>query len=112
MIKGVGVDLVEIERIKQIKLKEQFINRILAKEEKAHYDSITHPKKQLEYLAGRFAVKEAYSKALGTGIGETRFKDIVVLNDDKGKPYIKNQQHAHVSLSHTEHYCVAMVILE
>lgn len=112
MIKGIGIDLVEMSRIQRIKQRSQFIQRILSKEEQELYASLTHPQRQLEFLAGRFAVKEAYSKALGTGIGPIGFKDIVVLNDVKGKPYVKGVDRCHVSLSHSEHYCVAVVILE
>lgn len=112
MIKGIGVDLVEIERIQKNEDRIQFIERILSPEEQVLYQELSHPKRKSEFLAGRFAVKEAYSKALGTGIGKVRFKDIIVLNDEKGKPYLKNDPSALVSISHSDHYCVAMVIIE
>lgn len=68
----------------------------------------------MEYLASRFAVKEATSKALGVGISkEFSFHDVEVKKDDKGKPYIdyKNFK-THLTISHTDTTVVAFVVLE
>ncbi|QLK86485.1 holo-ACP synthase [Staphylococcus sp. 17KM0847] len=115
MIYGVGIDLVEISRIRQlVEHQPKFIARILSEGEKQQYHMFTHPQRQLEFLAGRFAVKEAFSKALGTGIGkEIAFKEIHCDNDENGKPYIIFEGFiVHVSITHTMHYAMSQVIIE
>ncbi len=113
MIKGIGVDLVEIDRIKGSSLKS-LMNRVLTVDEKKIYDQFKNDQRKFEFLAGRFASKEAYSKALGTGIGKISFQDIEVLNDNLGKPYvnIQNDTTIHLSITHTMHYAIAYVIIE
>ncbi|WP_138419001.1 holo-ACP synthase [Aquibacillus sediminis] len=117
MIKGIGIDIVEIDRIKNsIKKNTRFINRILTDKEKEIYTSIKTEVRKLEFVAGRFAAKEAYAKANGTGIGKLSFKDIEVSNDDQGAPKIfvseQQDQHVFVSISHSEAYAVAQVVIE
>lgn len=113
MIKGLGIDLVEIERIKKIAARDNFVARILSANEQKLYEQFSSEARQLEFLAGRFAAKEAYGKALGTGIGAVDFKSIEILNDEQGKPYCANRQDTvHVSISHSDHYAVAIVIIE
>lgn len=113
MIKGIGTDIIEIERIKKVNKAHRLAKRILSDEELVKYMGISNKTRQTEFLAGRFAVKEAYSKALGSGIGGTvAFKEISCLNDSRGKPSIVNDGRAHVSISHSEAYALAMVVLE
>ena len=114
MIAGLGTDIIEIERIQRVEEKDNRLSRrILSPEEMERYRQFADAGRRMEYLAGRFAVKEAYSKALGTGIGSAAaFRDIVCLNDAGGRPYIANDQHAHVSISHSKAYVVATVIIE
>ncbi|MCC4723167.1 holo-ACP synthase [Salinicoccus sp. RF5] len=114
MIAGLGTDIIEIERIQRVEEKgNRLSRRILSPEEMERYRQFADAGRRMEYLAGRFAVKEAYSKALGTGIGSAAaFRDIVCLNDAGGRPYIANDQHAHVSISHSRAYVVATVIIE
>ncbi|WP_020007217.1 holo-ACP synthase [Salinicoccus albus] len=114
MILGLGTDIIEVNRIRNIESKNSRLSeRILAPEEMEYYHKLNAEKRRLEYLSGRFAVKEAYSKALGTGIGSAAsFKDIVCLNDAAGKPFIKDDRRVHVSISHAEEYAVATVIIE
>ena len=72
-------------------------------------------KRKVEYLAGRFAAKEAYSKALGTGIGKAvSFQEIEILNAKTGQPVLTAPHHyqKHVSITHTNHDAYAVVILE
>ncbi|MDY0395459.1 holo-ACP synthase [Virgibacillus halophilus] len=73
-------------------------------------------KRRVEFLAGRFAAKEAFSKAAGTGIGHLGFKDMEVLPNEKGAPRLRvkgfEQYHIFVSLSHSEAYAVAQVVME
>ncbi len=113
MIIGIGTDLVEIARIKKGPV-ENLIKRILTDKEKDIYDSFKVDIRKHEFLAGRFAAKEAYAKALGTGIGNISFKDIEVINDSMGKPYINinNDTKIHLSISHTRYYALAFVVIE
>lgn len=117
MIIGIGIDLIEIERIKKhFKQKERFINRILTEAEKAVLNELHSEKRQLEYIAGRFAAKEALAKAVGTGIGQLSFQDIEILNKENGAPYITVKgfidENILISISHTEHYATAQVVIE
>jgi len=118
LIKGIGLDITELDRIeKLVKRQPSFVTRILTKNEKVSYDKL-QGKRQIEFLAGRFSAKEAYSKALGTGIGkDLSFQDIEVLNEHSGKPvlYVLNRndnKDIHVSISHSQHYVVTQVIIE
>jgi holo-[acyl-carrier protein] synthase len=113
MIKGIGIDIVEIERLLKIEHLERFIDRVLAHPEQDIYYSFQNHARRYQFLAGRFAAKEAYSKAIGTGIGELRFTDIVILNDTQGKPYINIEDKTiHLSISHSDQYAVASVVIE
>ena len=85
-IYGIGTDIVSIKRIKSSLKKRNFIKRIFNEQEilkcKRAY-------KKHNCYAKRFAAKEAFSKALGTGISNgVNFNEILVLNDKSGKPYI------------------------
>jgi len=89
MILGIGIDLLNIYRV--IKLKDKFNDKIslkiLSEEELKRYKNLT--KNQAIFLAKKFCAKEAFSKALGTGIGRgINFKDINISNDILGKPII------------------------
>ncbi|MCA1032961.1 holo-ACP synthase [Bacillus timonensis] len=115
MITGIGIDIVELVRIKKlVERQPKFIERILTLNEIKRYESLS-PSRKIEFLAGRFAAKEAYSKAYGTGIGENlSFLDIEIQSDDNGKPCVVKPNHnkAHVSISHSKEYAVAQVIIE
>lgn len=117
MIKGIGIDIVEINRIQKILVRQdQFPKRILTKKEYEIFDTLVKGR-QTEFLAGRFAAKEAYAKAKGTGFGKyLSFQDIEILPDELGKPVIhfelEQAQTAHLSISHSKEYAVAQVILE
>ena len=115
MIKGIGLDIVEIERIRKISSSQpRFAERVLTEYEQHKYRRLSG-NRQLEYLAGRFAAKEAFSKANGTGIGkEVRFQDIEIRNDERGKPIISKpfSQGVHLSITHTKEYAAAQVIIE
>ena len=85
-IYGIGIDIVSIKRIKSSIKNKNFIKRIY------NYQEILKCKKsfnQINCYAKRFAAKEAFSKALGTGISNgINFNEITVLNNKSGKPYI------------------------
>ena len=118
MIYGIGIDVAPLARIKRAAAKQHFIDYVLTPREREQYDALPSPKRQVEYLAGRFSAKESYSKALGTGIGKSvGFHDLTVLNDKAGKPYFAAHARegvltAHVSITHTDELAGTEVILE
>lgn len=107
MIVGVGCDIVEIKRLQQN--QDAMAKRILTKKEFDCYSSYNQ-ERQLEYLAGRFAIKEAIVKAMDK---EMLLSMIEVLNDDMGKPICKiDGYHIHLSIAHEKEYAIAYVICE
>ena len=84
---GIGTDIVKISRIKESLKKELFVQRLFNKKEISKFNKI---KNSENCFAKRFAAKEAFSKALGTGIAKgINFNEILVLNEKNGKPFIK-----------------------
>lgn len=117
MIKGIGIDIVELERIERlVKRSNRFVERILTEKERSQCEALPSERRQIEYIAGRFAAKEAFAKATGTGIGKLQFIDIQVLATESGAPTLQvagyEQVKLFVSISHSEHYAVAQVIIE
>lgn len=115
MIAGIGIDIVEMKRIEEINERQKrFAERILTINEKRTFEGLSG-KRKIEFLAGRFAAKEAFSKAHGSGIGkELSFLDIEISTDERGKPYISRpiNEGVHLSISHSVDYAVAQVIIE
>ncbi|MFD2923212.1 holo-ACP synthase [Halobacillus naozhouensis] len=116
MIKGIGIDIVEIDRIKQsIKRNARFVQRILTRNEQERYHQLTKHR-GAEFLAGRFAAKEAFSKAVGTGLGKLSFQDIEVKTNKDGAPIIHVKEYEHleiwVAISHSKSQAVAQIVLE
>lgn len=116
VITGVGLDIVELDRIEKLDNKtEKFRQRILTVDELGIYEKLTGHRK-VEFLAGRFAAKEAFSKARGTGIGATcNFTDIQILPAASGRPklYFKGERvSGFVSITHTKELAAAQVILQ
>ncbi len=119
MIKGLGIDIVEIRRIERniVLYGEKFLRRIYTQAEQDYCE--THHKKARPYAA-RFAAKEAVVKALGTGFREgIGWQDIEILNDPLGKPQvILSEQLAQrfddprilVTMSHCQEYATATAI--
>lgn len=127
MIYGIGTDIVEIDRIADILAKnpEGFIKRILNEHEQQLYKNRASTRSGASYVAKRFAAKEAFAKAIGTGIGKVvSFQDLTVRNNEQGKPYIivseklrlycinNNIKGAHLSLSDEKNQAVAFVVIE
>jgi len=123
-IYGVGVDIVEIDRIKEAveRWKRHFIKRIFTQEE---INYCTEKKDSYRCFAARFAAKEAVLKALGTGWGDgIGWLDIEILNTRSGKPWVKFRDRAEdfmklrslkkvsISLSHSRDYAVAVAVIE
>ena len=124
MIFGIGTDIVNLERIKNLDSLERFAKKILSEGELEEFKSLTDEKK-ISFIAKQFAAKEAVSKALGTGIGKgVKLNEIEILRNENGKPYIciiGNLSNifndlgiikTHVSLSDENKYALAFVILE
>lgn len=115
MIKGIGIDLVELARIKDAyERNPRFAERILSENELSRFKTLSE-KRRIEFLAGRFAAKEAYAKANGSGIGgELSFQDMEIATDENGKPYFVKPKRVgvHVSISHSDQYAIAQVIIE
>jgi holo-[acyl-carrier protein] synthase len=115
MISGIGIDIIEMDRIKTIIDRQpKFIQRILTENEQLTFEKLSTTRK-IEFLSGRFAAKEAFAKAKGTGIGkELSFLDIEIAPDSKGKPQIISpiKSGVHLSISHSRDFCVAQVIIE
>ncbi|MCH7323636.1 holo-ACP synthase [Solibacillus sp. MA9] len=115
MIKGIGLDLIELERIEKMMLRsKKFVERILTVRELKIFEPLSHARK-VEFLAGRFAAKEAYSKANGTGIGkDCELMQIEILKDEIGKPvlYFDGELvNGFISITHTKTTAAAQVIL-
>ena len=117
-IYGIGTDIIEISRI------EKAINRTKIFKEKVYSEKeIEHIEKKKNFYAsyaGRFAAKEAFSKAMGTGVRGFLLKDIEILNDELGKPvvYLYNEikklaegLEIQISISHSKEYAVSTVVL-
>ena len=117
MIVGHGVDLQEIGAIQEVYAKQpRFASKVLTAREQAVFEQLKG-KRQLEYLAGRWAAKEAFAKALGTGIGRSgvTFQELEILNNSKGAPYVTKSPflgRVLISISHSASYVLASVILE
>ena len=121
MIKGIGTDIVEIWRIKNLMKNEHAVERILTAGEKELYDKKPKPH---EFLAGRFAAKEAVSKAFGVGISKCPLNEVEILQNELGAPYVNLYGNAKalqdkmkaekifISISHEKEYAVAMAVLE
>jgi len=124
MIYGIGTDIVEVERIAASisQFGDEFAKRILATSEMEHYLASSI---QARFLAKRFAAKEAFAKALGTGFrSPVRFQNIIVGHDDLGKPILefdkelqdylkqKNILSQHISISDEKNIATAFVVLE
>jgi holo-[acyl-carrier protein] synthase len=124
MIFGIGTDIVEVSRIQSSidEFGDSFAERILAESELASYQQ-SHIKAR--FLAKRFAAKEAFSKALGTGLrAPATFQNIAVSHDSLGKPILllaqalqallqdKNIVHTHISISDEKNLATAFVVLE
>lgn len=124
MIFGIGTDIVEVTRIEAslTQFGDEFAKRILAESELASYlASNIKPR----FLAKRFAAKEAFSKALGTGLrAPATFQNIAVSHDALGKPLLvlapelqqllqaQQIQHTHLSISDEKNLAAAFVVLE
>lgn len=121
MIKGVGTDITEVERIKSNLQHDKFIKKIYSSNE---VDYLNKRKFNSQTAAGMFAAKEAVSKALGTGFSNFGPCDIEILKDELDKPYVNLLNNAlslakkmgitniQVSISHTAELAIAFCVAE
>ena len=124
MIFGTGLDIIEVDRIKNSieKFSPKFEQRVFTSSEISYCKSQGDPAK---HFAARFAVKEAVSKCLGTGItGDLGFQDMEITNKDNGQPVLKmlgkgkelfqklKLKSIHISISHDRTYAIAHAIAE
>lgn len=117
MIKGIGIDLIELARIKRsLEKNHRFITRILTRNEQNVFHELRSEQRKVEFLAGRFAAKEAFAKATGQGIGKLSFQDIEVLADQNGAPMMTvkgyETDRIFISITHSDHYAAAQVVIE
>jgi holo-[acyl-carrier protein] synthase len=121
---GIGTDIVEVKRIEKLlaSKREEFLSRVFSRKEAAYCEAKAKP---AIHFAARFAAKEAFMKALGTGWAKgVGFRDITVSNNDDGKPSLEIVGKARVlldekgptwlwlSLSHTREFAMAVAVIE
>lgn len=116
-----GVDIIKNFRIKNIldKYDEKFLDRLFTPKEKEY---ILYRNKDYKTISGMFAAKEAVSKVIGTGIGKISWKDIEIIHNELGRPYINlsedlvgvlrvlNLKEIEISISHEEEFSIAFAI--
>ena len=121
---GIGVDVIECERIQHSieRFGDRFLHRVFTEGEIAYSMSMKFPER---HFAARFAGKEAVAKAFGTGIGKAvSFRNIDIRKKESGEPFLvfsggakafaaeRGVTSALITLSHTEHHAIACVVLE
>lgn len=115
MIRGIGIDIIKIDRI-----NEDHIKKILSAKEKEIYEGFKGTKRKREYAAGRFAAKEAITKCFKRFIP---YSEITILNGKNGDPYVEESSlkyifskfggdgEIYITLSHERDYAVAAAIV-
>ena len=122
MIVGIGIDLIEIEKIAKDLHSDVYLRKVFTESEIAACKNAVN---SAERFAGKFAAKEAFMKAIGNGIRQgVWFMQIEVLNRENGQPYVQVSGEAeiqlneldvtniHVSITHTKNTAAAVIILE
>jgi holo-[acyl-carrier protein] synthase len=122
VIAGIGIDLVDLNRMQESIQSGAFLRKVFSEAELA---DCAPPANQLKLLAGKFAAKEAFMKSIGLGIRQgIWFRQVEVLQDPAGKPYLRangnaaraaeelKAQRMHVSISYAGDLVTATVILE
>lgn len=121
MIYGIGVDIIEIDRVKNaVERTSNFLDKVFNELEIEYFKL---KKNNYESLAGSFAAKEAFSKALGTGVRGFSLREVAVIRDELGKPFFLLHGEAkkivegkdvtiHLSISHNRDSAIAYVVME
>ena len=122
MLIGVGCDVIEIARVQKAIVKRSFVERVFAPQEIAYCES--RGKQAAASFAARFAAKEAVLKALGTGLRGGELTEIVITNDELGKPSVQllgyhgqlaaklGVKKIAISMSHSRETALAYVVME
>ena len=122
MIVNIGTDIIEVARIQKMidEYGDKFLKRIYTETEIEYCESFG--KRKYEHFAARFAIKEAFSKAIGTGLTNSfAFNEVGIANLQTGKPELIlegemkkrwSDKIFHISLAHTEGNAIAFVIME
>ncbi len=121
MIVGIGIDMVRIARIERWMSQERLLSRCFDDEELAYARGRLNP---VESLAANYAAKEAFSKAIGTGLRGLSMHDMLLRRNEAGRPELKfaeraqkcinsvGGQHVYISLTHEGDYACAVVVIE
>ena len=118
MIYGIGTDILEISRIKRTVKSKGFLKRVFSEKE---LELFKNKNMSPQTIAANFCGKEAFFKAIGTGIIFSQISKVSVLRDKSGRPYIYLEDEIkkqyddllfHITLSHTAEYAVAFVTAE
>ncbi len=127
MLKGIGIDIVDIGKIKRIieTRKEKFYSRVFSKTEVIAIENVRkkNEKRGFQKAAGYFAAKEAFLKAAGKGLFSIPLNKITIFNGEEGRPYIRleleteingveNFFSAHVSITHDKGFACAVVAVQ
>jgi len=121
MVVGTGIDVIEVERIRRAADQNAFLERIFTPNERVYYQKCGADP---QTLSGMFAAKEATAKALAAGFNGISWRDIEIMHDDLGKPYVQlwnsaktrmetlGGRNIHISISHIKTLAIAQAILE
>jgi holo-[acyl-carrier protein] synthase len=129
MVKGIGIDLVDIDRMRKMPelRRERFYSRVFSDIEAKTIESVKsrNENRGFQKAAGYFAAKEAFLKAVGKGLFSIPLNKIIILNDESGQPYIdigidinidedlkKNISSAKVSITHDKGFACAVVVVQ
>lgn len=119
MVEGIGIDIIEIERINKALSKSRFLDKVFTDKEIEYFKSTNY---NINTIAGSFAAKEAAMKVLGTGLRGFKWVDIEVYRDELGKPNVilyngargiaekRGISQIMISISHSKEYAVAQAI--
>lgn len=115
-----GIDIIEIHRIEKLIDSKRFLSRIFTENEREYIEKKDSRLNRSVTAAGLFSAKEAVSKSFGTGISGFKWKDIEILHDKKGKPFVKlhgnaekllNNESIELTISHSRETAVAQSII-
>lgn len=111
MIKGIGTDIVKVNRVDQ-----KYVSRILSEDELSLFGTFQSETRRQEFLAARFAAKEALTKALTGTKYFFAFAEMTIMNDESGRPFLKEpilpEYSVLLSISHEREYAIAVCVVE
>lgn len=118
---NIGIDIVEIADLKRrLQRNPDLVRHVLSNSENRRFETVEMRKNKFQFLAGRIAAKEAFFKALGTGVTETnQLKKVEILNRLNGAPFIRvnipnmlpQHRKTSISISHEKNYAAAVVLI-